>query len=368
MRWLVSFLKTTLKATLKNATIAFVFLPAVVFGVTSPVADPYRTFEHPSKMVALGQRTTLAMYCSGKGSPLVILETGSGGGTYATWYKLQPLIASRTRVCSYDRAGFGFSLLGNDLPRDLDHDLGDLHELLIAMHERGPYILVGHSMGGELTGAYVDRYPDEIGGLVLLEASVLLAKEEAGANSPKETLQLENSLKKYSVCESRMRSHESSQPAPHDECLDSTYFASLPPAMAAVEIKHESTPEYWRALKSELENNWLDDDSREAAALMPHRWGHATVRVVSAAVSEVSDQELASQLGVSVSDTAALESVRQNHKRWEQRQARVCEFSTDCKVTVIPTADHFVQNAAPERVAAIIAEVVELVRESDKKR
>lgn len=53
------------------------------------------------------------MYCVGSGGPTVILETGFGGGTYSAWHELQPRLGKVTRTCSYDRAGYGFSELGN---------------------------------------------------------------------------------------------------------------------------------------------------------------------------------------------------------------------------------------------------------------
>ncbi len=107
-------------------------------------------------MVSIGQGARLSMYCVGKGRPTVVLESGFGGGTYHEWHKLQPALAKVSRTCSYDHAGYGFSTLGTDLPRDVRHDVLDLHSLLERSAETGPYILVAHSDGGHIVGAYTD--------------------------------------------------------------------------------------------------------------------------------------------------------------------------------------------------------------------
>src|SRR5579875_866750 len=87
--------------------------------------DAYALFEQPGKMVRLPTQNRLSLYCEGRGQPTVVLESGFGGGTWHEWHLLQPLLARDTRVCSYDRAGYGFSELGNDLPRDIKHEVMD---------------------------------------------------------------------------------------------------------------------------------------------------------------------------------------------------------------------------------------------------
>lgn len=70
------------------------------------------------------------MYCVGEGSPTIVLESGFGGGTAATWMQLQPRLGALTRTCSYDRAGYGFSTLGANLPRDLQRRLEPIRRCL----------------------------------------------------------------------------------------------------------------------------------------------------------------------------------------------------------------------------------------------
>jgi pimeloyl-ACP methyl ester carboxylesterase len=107
--------------------------------------------------------------CSGKGSPTVILESGSGGPSI-DWLMVQPEVAKFARVCSYDRAGYGWSDSGPE-PRSSLQIARELKQLLEAAGEKGPYILVGHSMGGYDTRVYTGLYPSDVAGMVLVDAS-----------------------------------------------------------------------------------------------------------------------------------------------------------------------------------------------------
>jgi pimeloyl-ACP methyl ester carboxylesterase len=107
--------------------------------------------------------------CTGEGSPTVILESGLGD-TYISWRKVQPQIAKITRVCSYDRAGIGYSESGLQ-PRTSKVMAGELHALLQAASVAPPYVLVGHSMGGYNVRLYASLYRSEVAGIVLVDAS-----------------------------------------------------------------------------------------------------------------------------------------------------------------------------------------------------
>ena len=105
----------------------------------------------------------------GSGSPTVILEAG-GGSSSVQWWPLQEQLAEFSHVCSYDRAGFGWS---DPSPTELTFEEGarDLKALLSAAEVPGPYILVGHSKGGLHVRTYARLYPDEVSGVLLLDAA-----------------------------------------------------------------------------------------------------------------------------------------------------------------------------------------------------
>src|SRR5713226_519244 len=117
----------------------------------------------PGKLIDVGGYR-LHINCTGTGSPTVILDAGLGG-TSLDWSKVQPAVAHFTRVCSYDRAGYGWSDTGPG-PRTSQQIVKELHLLLMHAQISGPYILVGHSLGGLNMRLYAYRYPGEVAGMV----------------------------------------------------------------------------------------------------------------------------------------------------------------------------------------------------------
>jgi pimeloyl-ACP methyl ester carboxylesterase len=107
--------------------------------------------------------------CAGTGSPAVILDSGLGD-SYLVWRKVQPQIAGFTQVCSYDRAGLGYSEAGPH-PRTSRDIAEELHTLLHNAKIPAAYILVGHSMGGFDVRLYASLYRSEVAGMVLVDAS-----------------------------------------------------------------------------------------------------------------------------------------------------------------------------------------------------
>jgi pimeloyl-ACP methyl ester carboxylesterase len=108
--------------------------------------------------------------CSGQGSPTVILEAGNGADS-TWWFKVMGGVEGTTRVCVYDRANLGSSDKGVSKPRTFRDMTRDLRALLVNAHIGGPYILVGHSMGGELVRVFADQHPAEVVGLVLVDSA-----------------------------------------------------------------------------------------------------------------------------------------------------------------------------------------------------
>lgn len=114
----------------------------------------------------------LHLRCTGEArtsQPIVILEAGAGDFS-VDWSLVQPDVARFARVCSYDRAGSGWSELG-PRPRTMHQIVYELHTLLDKAGERPRYVLVGHSFGGALVRLYQLRYPADVVGLVLVDAA-----------------------------------------------------------------------------------------------------------------------------------------------------------------------------------------------------
>jgi pimeloyl-ACP methyl ester carboxylesterase len=122
----------------------------------------------PGRLIDIGGRK-LHLYCTGKGGPTVILMAG-GGAFSIDWALVQPKMAQDTRVCSYDRADLAWSDPG---PADetVDQTISDLHILLKNGGEKGPYLLLGASVGGIYIQAYQRTFPEEVAGLVFSNSS-----------------------------------------------------------------------------------------------------------------------------------------------------------------------------------------------------
>jgi pimeloyl-ACP methyl ester carboxylesterase len=146
--------------------------PAVVLGlaaVLTAVAHGQETnYSAPGRLVDVGGRK-LHINCTGVGSPTVVLE-GGGGAFAIDWALVQPRVAESTRVCSYDRAGLGWSDRGPAY-EVVEQIVSDLHSGLLAAGEKGPYVLVGASIGGIYIRAYQRTYPDEVAALVFTNSS-----------------------------------------------------------------------------------------------------------------------------------------------------------------------------------------------------
>lgn len=131
-------------------------------------ASPPQAYRPPGRMIDIGGRK-LHLNCEGKGSPTVILISG-GGGFSIDWALVQPKVAESTRICSCDRAGLGWSDSG-PAEDTVEETVSDLHALLQASGERGPYVLVGASIGGIFIQAYQRAFPKDIAALVFSNSS-----------------------------------------------------------------------------------------------------------------------------------------------------------------------------------------------------
>jgi pimeloyl-ACP methyl ester carboxylesterase len=120
------------------------------------------------KMVDAGGHR-LHLNCTGEGSPTVVLESGTAEFSMV-WALVQPGIAQFTRVCSYDRAGYAWSDAG-PLPRTISQIVYELHTALGNAAEKGPYVLVGATVGGPIMRVFANTYPADVSGMVLVDST-----------------------------------------------------------------------------------------------------------------------------------------------------------------------------------------------------
>ena len=156
-RWLVTVVLVLLAVTSVGAAVRAV--------TADSFADAYPA---PGVLRSVGDHR-LHIDCRGQGRPTVVLVNGLGEFS-ASWARVRDGVAPTTRVCAYDRAGQGWS---DDLPHPQDGiaAAADLHALLAAAGETGPFVLAGHSIGGPYAMTYAAQYPEEVAGMVLLDST-----------------------------------------------------------------------------------------------------------------------------------------------------------------------------------------------------
>jgi pimeloyl-ACP methyl ester carboxylesterase len=134
-------------------------------GVTTSLER--RRYPHPGRLVDVGGHQ-LHIHCTGRGTPIVVLEAPAAGLS-ASWARVQGALEPATRVCSYDRAGLGWSEQGDD-PFDPARVPLELQALLAGANERPPFVVAGVGLGATFARAFAERFPSTTAAVVLLDA------------------------------------------------------------------------------------------------------------------------------------------------------------------------------------------------------
>jgi pimeloyl-ACP methyl ester carboxylesterase len=140
-----------------------ILLAAITVTAETPSPEPTPL----GKMVDLGGYR-IHLYCSGRGKQTIVLSPGGGDFSFV-WYLVQQQVQTFARVCSYDRAGYAWSDPGPQ-PLTFRQEAYELELALKLSGEKGPYILVGHSLGGLVAETFAEGYPDETAGMVMVDA------------------------------------------------------------------------------------------------------------------------------------------------------------------------------------------------------
>jgi pimeloyl-ACP methyl ester carboxylesterase len=290
----------------------------------------------PGRLVDVGGRK-LHLHCTGNDSPTVIIE--AGGSSFAIDFALvQSEIARTNRVCSYDRAGHGWSDAATTNPRPAWEDL---HVALQTAHVQPPYILVGASFGGLLVRRYQIEYPQDVAGLLLIDPS----HEERlftffdGNAVAIATLTAEQFRTTIPTGEIRVPRRAPQKGAPFDRLpkelydtrvrLDERLIASMP-ATVSYEIRLPSA-EREHAMLSKL---------REVGIAQQYPLGDRPVVVLS-------------------------RSVGASQAMWDVH-ALAARISTNSRHTVVPEAGHEIHLFKPEAVIQAIQDVSESIRKKSR--
>jgi len=323
-----------MKQTIARLALAVVLAaPPLSAAVAQPDPD-LAAFPPPGRLVQVDGRR-MHLHCIGSGAPTVILEDGQGGASL-NWTWVQRGVARMTRVCAYDRPGYGWSDLA-DAPMDATETSRQLAALLAAAHETGPYLVVGHSLGGAYARLFAAQHRDATAGLVLVDAthpSYLTAYAEAGFQSPDQ-------------------STVATFLASHDLLWRAVTGLGLVHASAAIDA-NDFPPDVAPAMKA-----FLDSSQRKRIAVREFGALHDTLVEISAL-----DGLGSVPLTVIVSDRwpDANPAVAAQRAEWDKRlQHQWLTISGNSKFIIVPGSDHLSLLTNKDHAAAVTGAIVAMV-------
>lgn len=297
--------------------------------------------------VAVEPGRHLNLVCLGKGAPTVLLESGWGGDSLG-WPKVQARIATFTRACAYDRAGYGLS---DEARRamDADNTVEDLARLLDKAPIEGPLVLVGHSLGGLYAIHFTSLHRERVAGLVLMDPAIPGDGRAYGALRDKGRKLFADGLVTSEACLKAARVADLTPANSPPDCLEE------PPG--SVSSLHDETnrrmgkAKFIAAYISET-RSMLDDDKGDSI----------DTRQAEPRQSSLGDLPLV----VLVSSPNRPEDAPPT---WDQGRAikhmlhqALAKRSTRGKFHLVPGASHMIQDDAPDVVIEAIRSVVEAAR------
>lgn len=309
---------------------AVVVLGGSTYEILARVSSARRNPE-PGVMTTVSGRK-MKIHCTGAGSPVVVLEAGMGD-FLSEWRRVQPGVAAYTRVCSYDRAGYGGSSPGQR-PRTSSRIALELHALLEAAGEKPPFVLVGHSFGGYCVRVFHGRYPRETAGMVLVDST----QEDQYQLLPKSWLAMSEA--------SLDRARAQARWAPLAIGLG---WTRLRLAWNGIDGGHLLLdPYYVVARASEFDSIRVSaEQAREAGAL-----GAKPLIVITGGRP---DPSLRVKLGDAGSESF--------HATWvNDLQPRLAKLSTRSRIVLLPDSGHDVPADRPDAIVDAVREVVAAVR------
>ncbi len=322
--------------------------------LTKADVAPYIKAHH---LVDIGGRR-LNLYCTGHGSPAIILDAGAGDTIFA-WRKVQPVISRSTRVCSYDRAGLGFSDAG-PVPRDASAAVKDLHALLRVARISPPYIFVGHSEAGFYEVLYANLYPKQVAGIVLVDPSFPNDEEQFDAASPTVARMDALTAPFYNLCyEGALHGKFALGSATYADCGFPLHWQERVTTqceknglagceLARVQAKQSLRPAFWLDSGSELTSE--AQRNSEEVVRSQRRYGALPLIVLEAAF-DGSDA-----LPIPPREMRAIERVK------EEGDARLAHLSTIGVCFIVHDTGHDIPTNRPSVVISAIAEVLDQAR------
>lgn len=299
-----------------------------------------------SRLVSLPDGRKMHLYCEGQGAPVVVLDSGLGDGA-TSWAPVQDQIAAKTRVCSYDRAGYGKSSPG-PAPRDTKAIVADMAAMLKAAGEKGPYVLVGHSLASFDVRLFAMTHPKDVAGAVLVDPSADWQLKRMGAVAPGMAAGMDKAYGALKPC--------AVSPRPEAAARLCALIPPKSPEEAKAYLTETRSPEYYQAMLAELAV-FAEVDSQELtdarAAAGPTPLGSKPFVILTA--------------GNTVSPGLTPDELTAVHKVWVTMHDEMAGLSTKGVNRVIAGTTHYVHQDAPQVVIDAVGEVVDAVRHPGRK-
>jgi len=335
-------------------------LLALLVGFTYEQIGRWQDSQHPFRIgraVDIGGRS-LNIDCAGSGSPAVILESGGGGYGGYGWRNVQAEVAKFTTVCWYDRAGEGWS---DPAPtaRSSATIVHDLQELLQRAPVAGPYVLVGHSIGGEYVRIFTSKFPSEVAGVVLVDSSHPDQREPPMMLSP--VSRMSKGVRQFACLAlpvvtrfGVIRLFMRNTPI------------SVPPEFSSQQSAAERAMRNQRVKAAEAEAA-QGCAATENGVLQPDKGtGDPEADGAARSAGTLADRPLivltAGQYW-KPDDPVAAKQIAEFHEVWvNQLQPELARLSTNGKQIVVENSDHGIPEQAPESVVDAVHEIVTDVR------
>ncbi|MFN7999226.1 MAG: alpha/beta hydrolase [Bryobacteraceae bacterium] len=292
-----------------------------------------RRLNHPPGQLVDVGGYSMHLYCTGQGSPTVVLDSGLGE-YWISWYKIQPQLSLLTRVCSYDRAGLGWS---NSSPQNRTSKVfaQELHTLLQRAAIPGPYILVGHSLGGMNVRMFADLYPANVVGMVLVDSSY-----------PRQDQRLPPEINQvFARFQREFDMHALGIPIGIPRLMG--WCGSAPPELHPMALAVECQRQYFREVHEEWAH--FDEDGDQLRVTAP--LGKMPLIVLS----HDPDKLLS---GVSAGVARAV------NKAWESMQLELTRLSTNGVRVIAKGSTHYIQIDRPDVVIQAVQNVLSQCREA----
>ncbi|MGE5373423.1 MAG: alpha/beta fold hydrolase [Bacteroidota bacterium] len=311
-----------------GAALAAILVLLLVGAIYEPLAEAAdaRAYPPPGELVDVNG-VRLHIHCTGSGGPTVVIDAGLGDWSTSWGGVVQPEVAKTTPVCTYDRAGMGWSEAGL-LPRDAAHFARELHTLLQNANVPGPYVMVGHSLGGLPVRVFVHDYPAEVAGVVLIESmtpgqfSHSTPEAQSQAASQSEPFSLQAALARFGIVRLLVK-----LPG----------IAPSVPASEAAYYPRYIRPQNFRATTDEAQ-------------------GMPASGAQGAAVKSFGDLPL-----------VVLSARLHNDPAWQQWQTDQLGLSSNSQQLYAENSGHNVQVDEPQAAVAAILKTVDLARQQAKK-